>query len=69
MESTISPLECYSQDLKGVGAAVYVTEINPHSLNYGLRKSSPLHGIANGLGRASNTSDFHLSLLGKRPSH
>jgi hypothetical protein len=31
MESTISPLECYGQDLKGVGAAVYGTEINPHS--------------------------------------
>ncbi len=58
MERTISPLECYGQDLKGVRAAVYVTEINPHSLNYGLRMSSPLPGIANGLSRASNTSDF-----------
>ncbi len=58
MERAISPLECYGQDLKGVGVAVYVTEINPHSLNYGLRMSSPLPGIANGLSRASNTSDF-----------
>ena len=58
MERTISPLECYGQDWKGVGAAVYVTEINPHSLNYGLRMSSPLPGIANGLSRASNTPDF-----------
>ena len=58
MESIISPLECNGQDLKGVGAAVYVTEINPHSLNYGLRMSSPLPGRANGLSRASNTSDF-----------
>ena len=47
------------RSLKGVGAAVYyVTEINPHSLNYGLRMSSPLPGIANGLSRAINTSDF-----------
>jgi len=58
MESTISPLECYGQYLKGVGAAVYVTEINPHSLNYGLRMSSPLPGIANGPSRASNTPYF-----------
>ena len=58
MESTISPLECNGQDLKGVSAAVYVTEINPHSLNYGLWISSPLSGIANGLSRAINTSDF-----------
>jgi hypothetical protein len=41
MESTLSSLECYGQDLKGVGAAVYVTEINPHSLNYGLLMSFP----------------------------
>jgi hypothetical protein len=33
MESTISSLECYGQNLKGVGTAVYVTEINPHSFN------------------------------------
>ncbi len=58
MESTVSPLECYGQDLKGVGAAVYGTEIYPHSLSYGLRMFSPLPGIANGLSRASNTSDF-----------
>jgi hypothetical protein len=58
MERTISPLECYGQDWKGIGIAVYVTEINPHSLNYGLRMSSPLPGIANGLSRAVNTSDF-----------
>jgi hypothetical protein len=58
MERTLSPLECYGQDLKGVGAAVYVTEINLHLLNYGLRTSSPLPGIANGLSRAINTSDF-----------
>jgi hypothetical protein len=41
MESTLSPLECNGQDLKGVGAAVYVTEINPHSLNFGLLMSFP----------------------------
>jgi hypothetical protein len=58
MERTISPLECYGQDLKDVEAAVYVTEVNPHSLNYGLRMSSPLPGITNRLSRASNTSDF-----------
>jgi hypothetical protein len=58
MESTISPLECYGQDLKGVGAAVYVTEINPHSSNYGLQMPSSLPGIANGLSRASSTSDI-----------
>ena len=65
MESTLSPLECYGQDLKGVAAAVYVTEINLHSSNYGLRMSSPLLGIANGLSRASNISDFHLFLLAR----
>jgi hypothetical protein len=31
MEITIYQLECYGQDLKGVGVAVNVTEINPHS--------------------------------------
>ena len=58
MERTISPLECYGQDWKGVWAAVYVTEIYPHLLNYGLRISIPLPEIANGLSRASNTSNF-----------
>jgi hypothetical protein len=67
MESTISPLECYGQNLKGVGAAVYVTEINPHSLNYGLRMSSPLPGIANGPSRAINISDFSSILTWQKP--
>jgi hypothetical protein len=66
MESTLSPLECYGQDLKGVGTAVFVTEINPHSLNYGLQKPSPLPGIANDL---SPLQIFHLFFLGKRPSY
>jgi hypothetical protein len=50
---------------KDVWGAVYVTEINPHSLNYGLRMSSPLPGIANGPSRASNTL-FLISLFARQ---